>query len=375
MSLIIFLCLFLIAYTFFGYPLFLYLKNRYSDKSRLTWTYPERNISILLVACNESKVIEKKIQNIFSLNYPENCISLVIVDDASDDNTVEIIKGFKDSRITLVEQSERSGKAAGINLGMTYIDTELVLLVDARQTVSENSLKDLSSWFYPGANVAAVSGEVRFYEKDENETGMDAYQKYEKFIRNSEASLNGVPGVSGALYMLKRDKFKPIPEDTILDDVLIPMVASQEGDWIGFDERAIAWDIPSDDMRREKRRKTRTLNGNYQLIFRNGIWCLPGGHPLWFEFISHKVMRLTAPFFAIIAFMCSSYLGLNGSHVFLLIAMAISGLVALYPLSLIIPGLNRSRIIKIGSSFVALNWFNLLGFIQYFFSPKQNSWK
>jgi cellulose synthase/poly-beta-1,6-N-acetylglucosamine synthase-like glycosyltransferase len=320
-------------------------------------------------------VIEKKIQNIFSLNYPENCISLVIVDDASDDNTVEIIKGFKDSRITLVEQSERSGKAAGINLGMTYIDTELVMLVDARQTVSENSLKDLSSWFYPDANVAAVSGEVKFLEKDANETGMDAYQKYEKFIRNSEASLNGVPGVSGALYMLKRDKFKPIPEDTILDDVLIPMVASQEGDWVGFDERAIAWDIPSDDMAREKRRKKRTLNGNYQLLFRNWKWCIPGFHPLGFEFVSHKVLRLTAPFLAILALILSSMLAYEGDKVYMLVTLLISITIISYPIVLFVPFLEKIKLIRLLSSFVALNWFNVLGFIDYLSNRKSASWK
>jgi len=259
---------------------------------------------------------------------------------------------------------------------MNYINSELVMLVDARQSISANSMLNLASWFYPESGVVAVSGEVRFRKEDGDESsGMDAYQRYEKFIRSTEAKINGVPGVSGALYMLKRDSFQSIPEDTILDDVLIPMVASQNGGWVGFDDRAVAWDIPSNDMDREKRRKTRTLNGNYQLLFRNLNWCIPSGHPLWFEFLSHKVSRLTAPFLAIIALIFSGILAIDGSKFHLILTVLITATILTYPIVSFAPFLQKIKILKILSSFVALNWFNLLGFIDYVISGKKTSWK
>jgi len=384
----------MIFYTFVGYPLLLKLwlkasidSSSHNCRVRLQCDY-KKEISVLLVACNEAETIRKKIENIFSFNYEKNKIKLFIVDDASDDNTVSIVESYQDlypdNRVILIKNKTRSGKASGLNKGMQKINTELVMLVDARQEINADALMNLASWFYPGSKAGAVSGELKFRSekvigskglKSKSESGMDAYQKYEKFIRQTESVVAGVPGVSGAIYILRRDLFKPMASDTILDDVLIPMNAAKQGFWIGYDDRATAWDIPSNDMAREKQRKTRTLKGNYQLLFRHLGWCFPGSHPLWFQYFSHKVSRLTAPFFAIGALGISLSLSLQGSYLCGLFSLALIIGVSLYPLSLLYPKVNNISLLRIGASFVALNWFNLLGFFQYLFSANKQSWK
>ncbi len=376
MNIVIFCSLLAVIYTFIGYPVWLYFKEKINRRARKTCDYGNKKISVVMVVCNESSVIEDKIKNIFSFDYDPKSIFLIIVDDASTDGTTDIIRGVNDDRITLLQNKSRLGKAAGINKAMLDVNTELVLLLDARQRVTSNALKDLSSWFYPGSRVAAVSGELKFNKNEcGSSTGMDAYQKYEKYIRNTEAKVYSVPGVSGAIYMLRRDLFEEIPEDTILDDVLIPMNAAKEGYWVGFDDRVIAWDVSSDDMVREKRRKTRTLNGNYQVLFRNTSWLIPGVHPIWFPYLSHKIMRLTAPFLVILSISLSMIIALKGNMLYMALGASLSFGVLLYPLSLYFNFINNNKILRITVSFVALNWFNLLGFYQYLFSPKVQSWK
>ena len=46
--------------------------------------------------------------------------------------------------------------------------------------------------------------------------------------------------MTGALYALRRAAFRPIPPETILDDVLIPMQAVLDGYRASFDTRATA---------------------------------------------------------------------------------------------------------------------------------------
>ena len=364
-----------ISYTFFGYPLLLkILSKKYKDNIRPSFKYTQP-ITVLLVVCNEEINISNKINNIFNFEYSKEKIKLIIVDDASDDNTVSIIESYNDSRITIIKNNMRSGKAYGINEGMKK-DTDLVMLVDARQVINTTAMKDLASWFCPGNKVGAVSGEVKFRGHESGfESGMDAYQRYEKYIRKNESSISGVPGVSGAIYMLRKKLFEPIENDTVLDDVLIPMNVAKQGYWVGYDDRAIAWDIPSHDMAREKQRKTRTLKGNYQLLFRHLDWCVPGMHPLWFQYLSHKVSRLTAPFFALAVLFISIVMYFQGLEVFGMLSLCLLIGFSLYPLSILFPKINNFTILKIGSSFVALNWFNLLGFFQYFFGSDKQSWK
>ena len=373
MEIVFWLSVLFLFYTFIGYPLLLFILKKIQPVNRLNKKY-SKPITVVIVACNESAYIKAKIENILNLVYPKELISLVVVDDCSDDETAKIVIDFNDERITLLRQKTRSGKAAGLNLAFKHVKTELTLLLDARQKVTLNALADLSSWFQE-EDVVAVSGEVKFLESDGSKGGMDAYQKYEGFIRKSESQVASVPGVSGAVYMLKTDQFKPIEPDTILDDVLIPMAAAKNGGWVGFDDRVVAWDISSTDWEREKKRKTRTLNGNYQLLFRHLSWCTPFGHANWFAFVSHKITRLLAPIFLLLAIISSGYLGFSERTFYSVLFFMLTGGIVVYPASLLLPVINRFKLIRIASAFIALNWFNVLGFISYLSVNNKQSWK
>ena len=125
--------------------------------------------------------------------------------------------------------------------------------------------------------------------------GVDAYWTYEKFIRDNESRSGSVPGATGALYALRKSLFRPIPDKTILDDVAIPLLITQQGFRCIFENRAKIYDDPSLSFEREAVRKRRTIAGNAQLTALYPRLLLPGCHPLWFRFLSHKVLRLFSP--------------------------------------------------------------------------------
>ena len=308
----------LILYVFVGYPLILSVLVRIKPavECRQAPCGNEKfSITAVMIVCNEEKFIVDKINNLLSLQYTEKKLKILIVDDASTDQTVDLIKGFNSDRVTLLKTKERSGKAAGINYAMEHVTSDLVMMLDARQSINFTSAKDLSSWFEVDSLTGAVSGELQFKNEGKNDIseGMDGYWKYEKFIRKSESIIGSVPGVTGAMYMFKRSLYQNIPVDTILDDVLIPMNISKKGYWVGFDERAVALDIPSNDLTKEKMRKTRTIKGNYQLWFRNISFTLPFYHPVWWQYLSHKVLRLLAPYAALLSLIISLIIGNQGS--------------------------------------------------------------
>ncbi|MBM4195377.1 MAG: hypothetical protein FJ202_13520 [Gemmatimonadetes bacterium] len=53
--------------------------------------------------------------------------------------------------------------------------------------------------------------------------GTALYWRYEKFIRSTEGRTDSTVGATGAIYAIRRALFEPIPDDTILDDVVIPL--------------------------------------------------------------------------------------------------------------------------------------------------------
>ncbi len=372
------LMLLLIFYIFVGYPLLLLiLVNNKSDKKSPPVGSYQHSITAVIVACNEESVIEEKIINILSLDYPHEKLNLIIVDDASTDDTVAFIKKVSSKRIKLLTTRQRSGKAAGLNYAMENVTSDLVFMLDARQSINLNAAKDLSSWFEADTQAGAVSGELQFKKEGSNNTaeGMDGYWRYEKLIRKSESIISSVPGVTGAIYMMRSALYQRIPKDTILDDVLIPMNIAAKGYWVGFDERAIALDIPSHDIKKEKRRKTRTIKGNYQLWLRNISFSVPLKHPIWWQYLSHKVLRLLAPYAALLTLIISIAAGLQGNiYGYIYACLFLIGLL-MYPASLRIPNILDNGLMRLWISFIALNWFNMLGLFHYIFDKKQQAWK
>ena len=63
-----------------------------------------------------------------------------------------------------------------------------------------------------------------------------------------------------------------------------------------FDQRALAFDQVSPDSTVEASRKTRTLAGNYQILWQEPRLLVPGLNPVWFQYVSHKVGRLLVPY-------------------------------------------------------------------------------
>ena len=93
-----------------------------------------------------------------------------------------------------------------------------------------------------------------------------------------------------------------LPADALLDDMHQPLAAFFQGKRIVFEERARAYDYPT-DLDAEFKRKVRTLAGNYQ-IMRAYPRLLGPGNRMWLHFVSHKVGRLVMPL-ALIALLIS----------------------------------------------------------------------
>jgi len=169
--------------------------------------------------------------------------------------------------------------------------------------------------------VGAVSGELHLGEADGAGRGVDLYWKYEKLIRRTESQIDSTVGVTGALYALRKELFRPLDPRIILDDVAIPMDVVQAGLRVLFEPGARVFDRASNASDTEYRRKLRTLAGNYQLVFLEPWLLDPRRNRLWWQFVSHKLTRLAVPWCLLAAFGASLALAESGwfyQHLFLL---------------------------------------------------------
>ncbi len=380
--------LFFMGYTFVGYPISLYILDKIKNdtKSDQVGLSVETNsveqqqtdytpsVDVILIVRNVENIINEKLQSLLALDYPSDKLNIIIVSDQSDDNTVKTIESHNSTRITCINNNHKSSKSACLNQAIALSEAEILLMTDARQKHEPNSLNLLVEHF-KDSSVGAVSGELVLLDPETNQfaIGMDAYWRYEKFIRNLESRIASVPGVTGAIYAMRRADFKPIPDDTLLDDVLIPMNMVLNGKKVLFDKRAIAYDIPSADPTREKIRKTRTLAGNWQLLEFEPQLLNPFRNKIWWQFISHKILRLFAPMYLVIIFLASFIA--SGHYYLKLIFLAQVAGYLIVGLSYFNPTIRKLPLVSIAQSFMTLMWFTVLGFWSFATRKHLAIWK
>ena len=285
-----------LVYVYLGYPL-LVKGLAYAFPMRRERQQVDKKVSVVIACHNEAARIQNKLAALFASEQARLIDEVRIGSDGSDDDIATSVTELNDSRIRLFEFSERRGKPAVLNDLIPECRNEFVVLCDARQILSDDAIPELLANF-ADPKVGVVSGELMFRQSSKDSTvgrGIGAYWRYEKMIRRAEAQFRSVPVATGALYAIRREAFRPIPESTLLDDVVIPMVAVTQGWKCVFERNAIAWDDPSDSLGREAIRKRRTIAGAAQLVVHHPSWLLPWKNPIWLEFVSHKVLRLVSP--------------------------------------------------------------------------------
>jgi cellulose synthase/poly-beta-1,6-N-acetylglucosamine synthase-like glycosyltransferase len=344
----------LIAYTYVGYACWLRLRMLWRSHPVMRGANTP-TVSIVMVVRNEEKVLETKLQNLLALDYPADQCQVIVISDGSTDRTDEILHEYgRDPRLHVILNQLARGKAAGLNDAVELASGEIVMFTDARQKIEPRALRLLAENF-ADPEVGCASGELMLGDdvQGESSQGLGIYWRIEKQVRELEAASDSMVGATGAIYAVRRELLTRVPAETILDDVYLPMEVVRQGKRAVFDGRARAWDSVNLGAGREFSRKVRTLSGNYQLV-RLAPWLLSGDNPIRFEFVSHKLLRLTVPF-ALTALLAAA-MALNGP--FYRVALILQ--LAFYALSgLALSGLLKrgvlARVADAAGTFVLLN--------------------
>jgi len=304
----------LLFYVYAGYPLMALLRARLQPRTvaraverrchPATIRFPDRRVhafapkvSIVVVAYNEAASIEARIENLLALDYPSHQLELIVGSDGSTDDTVELVRRYEPFGVRVQAFNRRGGKPAVLNALVPQASGEIVLFADARQRFEPAALRALVANFADPA-VGAVSGEL-ILETAEGTAhaghGAAMYWRYEKMIRSAESRADSTVGATGAIYAIRRSLFAPIPDDTLLDDVLIPLRIVRQGYRVVFEPAARAFDRTSATAAQEFGRKARTIAGTFQLFSRERWLFNPRRNRLWFATMSHKGLRLLLP--------------------------------------------------------------------------------
>ena len=360
------------AYTFVGYSaLMAWLARGRKIMPRELPDYPP-DVCVLIVAHNEEPRIGARIENLLAADYPPEKLRVLLVSDGSTDATVARAQTFDPTRVNVLAQPTRAGKAAGLNAALALVTSEIVVFTDARQRFAPDAIARLAAHF-ADPRIGAVSGALEIEAASSAAgAGVDAYWRMEKALRSAESRVDSCIGCTGAIYAIRRALFTPIPADTLLDDVVIPMHIAATGARVIHDSDALAFDHQTLEPASEQRRKQRTLAGNFQMLFRYPGWLLPWRHRLWWQLLSHKYLRLAAPLFLVTTFAANLALAAQPAYRAILAGHVLFYTAAALGLAL---RARRWRVLSLPAGFVFLNFMTLRGLLYFLSHRDRSGWK
>jgi glycosyltransferase involved in cell wall biosynthesis len=143
-------------------------------------------VSIIIPCYNSGKHISDTINSVINQTYKN--LEIIIIDDGSTDNSVEIINSINDERIILLRQ-ENKGASCARNLGITSSKGDFIQFLDSDDLISHNKIELQVSAINNHKECIAVCHTKHFYNGEDYKAAV--VNDYEaKFLFSTNDPIN-----------------------------------------------------------------------------------------------------------------------------------------------------------------------------------------
>lgn len=130
-------------------------------------------ISVIVTSYNYGPYIERCLRSLLEQNFNREQYEVIVVDDASTDNTIQIIEKYKAKypHLRILQNQKNVGVAASSNIGIREALGQFVVRVDADDYVSSNFLLFLSEYLEANNGLLGVGCDYIKVNNDEEVLG------------------------------------------------------------------------------------------------------------------------------------------------------------------------------------------------------------
>ena len=288
------------VYTYLGYPALLKLvsvlrRPRATPSLRAGREWPR--ISVMVPVYNEERVIAATLERILASDYPADRRQILVVSDASTDQTHAIVSGFADRGVELLRLPQRRGKTAAENAARQYLTGEIIITTDASVRVHPDAMKHLAAAFDDPSVGVASGRDVSVANLDAPaNAGEQTYVGYEMWVRDLETAADGIVGASGCLYAIRAHLHMHDVPEALSRDFASALTARAHGLRAVSVPAALCYVPRGASLHKEYDRKVRTITRGLGTLFYKRALLNPlrTGVFAWMLF-SHKVCRWLLP--------------------------------------------------------------------------------
>jgi glycosyltransferase involved in cell wall biosynthesis len=378
MQLLFWLLLGTIFWTYAGYPALLVGLAVVRARRVVTGTI-EPKVTIVISAYNEEKDIRRKLENTLALDYPPDKLEVIVASDASSDRTHEIVRELEPRGVRLVILPAREGKTAAQNLAASVATGEILIFTDATTEFSPDTARGLVQSF-ADPRVGCVGAELSYVSEGGTAVGKGggAYWRYERKVKELEARVHSLVGVSGCLYAVRAAAYQPIEPELISDFVVAGDVFSR-GYITVYGHGTVSQEKTHEDAGREFEMRVRVIIRTINALVRRARMLNPLRYRFFaFQIFSHKVLRYLVPELLLAVFFVGLRLASSESPYAPLYRLLTMTQLALYGVAIVGWLSLRLRLkiplVHIPFYFVVANMAALWAFVMYLRGERKVTW-
>lgn len=220
-------------------------ENRRPRNELGEYSYP--SVSLIVPVYNEEQIIDKKLENIEELIYPDGKFEVIFVDGCSTDETCKLITEYSQKSkksIRLIRQEKRDGYTRAMIEGVVSSKGEIIVTTDAASYYYPDALQHLTKHF-ADPEIGAATGRqiVLGGEKELGPKLERSYRFFYDFMRKAETEIDSTPDSKGEILAVRHEICRSLFEKLCLSpnasfDSCVPYQAKLMGFRTVYDEQA-----------------------------------------------------------------------------------------------------------------------------------------
>jgi len=271
-------------------------------------------ITLVLPTWNESLIIEGKLNGIEAQEYPRDRLEIIIIDAASDDNTMQLVRGWMEShrdgdladRIKIIIEEERKGKSFSINRAFAAAtkEAEVLMMSDVDCRLTPGSLMHVGRRFLD-SKIGALTGRQVLLNPDQNQKTEEeaTYRDTFTLFRIGESVADSTPIFHGECAAYRRTALAghKLIEGANADDSQMAVAVRRNGARAIYDPELVFKELAPPDSAAQNIQKVRRAQGLVRHFWRNrDIWFKPRYGKFGWTMGAQGWMHIVAPWLMVL---------------------------------------------------------------------------
>lgn len=227
------------------------------------------SVSVVLPTYNESTIIESKLDALANTDYPASKLEIVVVDSSADD-TAEKVWLFAERNeeldVRVVEEPERRGVAAAVNLGVEAANGDVIFRTDCDSRVGKETIRHAVAALADETIGGVMGQQTEVLGDSQVETD---YRNLQARNQALESHLDSTFIVHGPCFAFRREDFTAIHSDSLADDTEVGVNLRRQGKRVVLDPAMEFTESGVSNLRGRRQRKDRRAMGLLQMLVRS----------------------------------------------------------------------------------------------------------